>query len=64
MAHITSTTRTTHTITIPLPDDIVGKIQHGDEVEVIFTSSVAGGRTPRPTRISYSMLNWIMGWAR
>lgn len=61
---IRSETRTTHTITIDLPDDVIGKIQHGDEVEVIFSSSVAGGRMPRPMRLSWSMLNWIMGWAR
>ena len=59
---IHSTTRTTHTITIPLPDDVIGKIQTGDEVEVVFTSSVCGGRTPRPQKLSWSWLNFIMGW--
>lgn len=61
---IRSETRTTHTITIDLPDDVIGKIQYGDDVEVIFNSSAANGRMPRPTRLSYGMINWVMGWAR
>jgi hypothetical protein len=59
---IRSETRTIHTITVELPDDLVGKIHRDDEVEVIFTSRVSGGRMPRPTRMSWSMLRWVMGW--
>lgn len=61
---IRSETRTTHTITIDLPDDVLAKIQVGDEVEVQFTSSISArsGRVPRPTRLSWSWLNYLMGW--
>lgn len=59
---IRSETRTTHTITIPLPDDVIGKIQSGDEVEVVFTSSVCAGRMQRPMKLSYGWVNYIMGW--
>lgn len=59
---IRSETRTTHTITIPLPDDVIGKIQTGDEVEVVFTSSVCGGRGQRPLKLSYGWINYLMGW--
>lgn len=57
---IRSETRTTHTITIDLPDDVIGKIQSGDEVEVVFNSSVAGGRIPRPSRLSYGWVNYLL----
>jgi hypothetical protein len=60
---IRSETRTTHTITIDLPDDVLGAIAHGDEVEVMFNSRTAGGpnRTPRPMRLSYSMVQYLLG---
>ncbi len=60
---IRSETRTTHTITIDLPDDVLAKIEAGDEVEVIFQSMTrSGGRIPRPMKISYAWVNFIMGW--
>lgn len=60
---ITSETRITHTITIDLPDNVLGKIQNGDEVEVIFQNrEMSSGRVPRPMRLSYSMINYLMGW--
>lgn len=60
---IRSETRTTHTITIDLPDNVLEKIQSGDEVEVMFQSMArSNGRTPRPMRLSWSWVNYIMGW--
>lgn len=59
---IRSETRTTHTITIDLPDDVLARIEHGDEVEVQFISRTATGRTPRPVRLSYSLVYHLMGW--
>lgn len=60
---IRSETRTTHIITIDLPDDVLAKIESGDEVEVFFQSMTrSGGRTPRPMRLSWSWVNYIMGW--
>lgn len=59
---IYSNTRTIHTITIDLPDDVLAKIESCDEVEVVFNSRLVRGRTPRPTRLSYSTLRWVMGW--
>lgn len=62
---IRSETRTTHTITIDMPDDILAKIEMGDEVEVRFETRVRSTgmiRTPRPIRLSYSWVNYLMGW--
>lgn len=59
---IRSETRTTHTITIDLPDDVVGKIQMGDEVEVIFqcrTEWTQEVRQPRPMKLSYAWTRFI-----
>lgn len=61
---IRSETRTIHTITIALPDDVLAKIEQGDEVEVMFHSREAYGRMPRPTRLSYSLVSYLMGWRR
>lgn len=58
---IRSETRTTHTITIDLPDDVLAKIESGDEVEVMFLSRTADGRTPRPMRLSYTTVRYLMG---
>ena len=55
-----SETRTIHTITIDMPDNVLGKIEQGDEVEVQFRSRTAGGRTPRPIRLSYSWLRYLL----
>lgn len=52
---IHSDTRTIHTIHIDLPDDVLGKIEAGDEVEVQFRSR-AQGRQPAPMRLSYTTL--------
>lgn len=59
---IHSDTRTIHTITIDLPDDVIGKIQVGDTVEVAFRSSTAAGRLPAPQRLSWGWINYLMGW--
>lgn len=59
---IRSETRTIHTITIDLPDDVLARIEKYDEVEVIFNSRLAAGRMPRPFRLSWSHLRWVMGW--
>lgn len=58
---IHSDTRTIHTIYIDLPDDVVGKIQAGDQVEVMFNSRTTSGRIPRPQMMSWAMLRYIMG---
>lgn len=62
---IRSETRTTHTISIDLPDDVVGKIQAGDDVEVIFYSRIempeGGFRMPRPMKLSYAWVRAITG---
>lgn len=59
---IRSETRTIHTITIDLPDDVLARIESMDEVEVIFNSRLSKGRMPRPVHLSWSMKRWIMGW--
>lgn len=58
---IRSTTRTIHTIVIDLPDDVLAKIESMDEVEIQFNSSIARGRMPRPFRLGYGTLRYIMG---
>lgn len=61
---IRSETRTTHTITIDLPDDVLAKIGAGDEVEVFFNGRLhtAGDiRTPRPMRLSYTWVRYLTG---
>ena len=58
---IHSETRTIHTIIIDLPDDVIGKIEAGDQVEVMFNSRVSKGRMPRPMMLSWGMLRWITG---
>lgn len=52
---ITHNTRTIHTIHIPIPDDVIGKIEAGDEVEIQL-SSRALNRPPAPIRLSYTTL--------
>lgn len=56
-----STTRTIHTITIDLQDDVLAAIAAGDEVEIEFRSRTAGGRMPRPFRLSYSWVRYLVG---
>jgi len=62
---IRSETRTTHTITIDLPDDVLAKIQAGDDVEVFFNGRGWDGaremRTPRPFRLSYTWVRYLTG---
>lgn len=52
-------THTIHTITIPMPDDILGKIAEGDEVQVQFISRSVG-RMPAPMRLSYTTLRRLL----
>jgi hypothetical protein len=54
-------TRTIHTIHIDLQDDTLAAIAAGDEVEVMLHSRTAWGRTPRPYRLSYSMVAYLTG---
>lgn len=61
---IRSNTRTIHCIHIDLPDDVLAKIESGDQVEIMFNSSVSMGRMPRPQPMSWGMLRWVMGWDR
>jgi hypothetical protein len=60
-ASINSDTRTIHTLHIEIPDDIVGKIAPGDQVEVMFNSRASKGRYPRPQMLSWAQLRWITG---
>lgn len=53
-------TRTIHTITVDIPDDIMGKLEEGDQVEVIL--STRSGQAP--FTISYSALRRLMGLGR
>lgn len=46
-------TRTVHTITVDIPDDIIGKLQPGDQVEIQLQSR-AQNRIPAPIRLSYT----------
>lgn len=58
---IRSETRTTHTITIDIPDDVLAKIEEGDEVEIMLNGR--GGfdmRMPRPMRLSYSWVRYLL----
>lgn len=50
---ITHDTRTVHTITVHLPDDVIGKIDPNDQVEVLLVSR-ALNRQPTPIRLSYT----------
>lgn len=61
---IRSETRTTHVITIDLPDDVIGSMEMNDDIEVIFHSRVSGGRMPAPVRLSWAMKRWIFGTDR
>jgi hypothetical protein len=54
-------TRTIHTIHIDLTDEVLARIEAGDEVEVMLHSRTAAGRTPRPFRLSYSWLRYLTG---
>lgn len=58
---IHSDTRTIHTIHIDLPDDILGKMEAGDEIEVMFHTRAEGGRVPSPIKLSWAMKRWIFG---
>lgn len=59
---IRSETRTTHTITIDIPDDVLAKIEQGDEVEVFFNGRGGGDmRTPRPMRLSWTWVRYLTG---
>lgn len=53
MAQINIDSRTIHTIQVQMPDDIMGKLVVGDEVEVVLTSRY-GNTLPR--KLSYSDL--------
>ena len=53
---IYSETRTVHTVHVQLPDDVLGRIEQGDEVEVQFHSRAAN-RLPAPIRLSYTALH-------
>ena len=61
---IRSETRTIHTIVIDLPDDVIGSMETGDEIEVIFNSRVCGGRMPAPVKLSWAMKRWLFGTDR
>ena len=56
-----SETRTIHTITIDLPDEVVAKIEQGDEVEVFFNAREVGHDRPmpRPMRLSYTWTRYL-----
>jgi hypothetical protein len=56
---IRSETRTVHTVHVDLPDDVLGRIEFGDEVEVQFHSR-AQNRLPAPVRLSYTALNRLL----
>lgn len=49
------TTRTIHTIHIPIPDEVLRDLGPMDDVEVQFTSR-AQNRLPAPVRLSYTTL--------
>jgi hypothetical protein len=46
---ITSETRTIHTVFIDLPDDIVGKWEFGDQVEIVVASRNGSARSKKLT---------------
>lgn len=53
-------THTTHTISIDLPDDIMGKLDEGDEVQVILCAREGTASF----KISYASLRRLMGLGR
>jgi hypothetical protein len=54
-------TRTIHTIHIDLTDEVLARIEAGDEVEIAFNSRTAAGRIPRPFRLSYGWVRYLTG---
>jgi hypothetical protein len=63
-ANISTDSRTIHTVHISIPDDILGALESGDQVEVMFSSRIASGRMPRPVMLSWSMVNYLLGDGR
>jgi hypothetical protein len=55
---VRSETRTIHTVYIDLPDEVMGKMNAGDEVEIVLNSR--DGIT-RPMRVSWSNARLIQG---
>lgn len=57
-------THTVHTITIDLPDDVLSKVEYGDEVRVVFNPRSAGEvlyKQPASIRLSYAWTRFLMG---
>lgn len=57
-------THTVHTITVDLPDDVLGKIEYGDEIRVTFNPRSTGAisyKQPASIRLSYAWTRFLMG---
>lgn len=58
---IHSDTRTIHTIHIDIPDDVMGKMEANDEIEIVLHSRSEGGRMPAPIKLSWRMKYYLFG---
>ena len=52
---------TVHTITVTVPDEVLAKIQEGDEVRLMLEPRVGAweGRIPAPMRLSYTWVRYL-----